>query len=237
MNRSILPWSLLPVSLIEGGEGEGAPLDENGQPAADADDNASDDSGDQGGDDSGDQLGEAGTKALERMKAERKQLKSELRQFKELGLSPEEIRNLRSPKKDDNGDDAPDLDQVRAEVQREATEKANARILRSEVKAAAAGKLADPADAHRFLDLSEFEVDADGNVDETEIADAIADLIKSKPYLAVQDGRRFKGDADGGARKESRPAQLSRDDLSRMSPGQIETARKEGRLNDLLGVR
>lgn len=82
-----------------------------------------------------------------------------------------------------------------------ALENANARIVKSEVKAAAKGVLADPADAYKFLDLTQFEVDDDGNVDEDEIADAIDELVKEKPYLAAQGGRRFKGDASGGVRK------------------------------------
>src|SRR5690625_6678195 len=60
-------------------------------------------------------------------------------------------------------------DADRRKVESEALAKANARIVRSEVKAAAAGKLADPSDAYKFLDLDQFEVDDDGNVDEDEI--------------------------------------------------------------------
>ncbi len=79
--------------------------------------------------------------------------------------------------------------------------KANRRILRSEVKAAAAGKLADPNDALHMLDLDQFEVDDDGNVDEDEIATAIADLLEKKPYLAAQSGPKApKPDRSQGAR-------------------------------------
>ena len=93
--------------------------------------------------------------------------------------------------------------QEQQRVKDEALTAANARILKAEVRAAAASKLTDPQDALRFLDLSEFEVGSDGEVDASQIAKAIDDLIETKPYLAVQDGKRFKGDADGGARKES----------------------------------
>ena len=88
-------------------------------------------------------------------------------------------------------------------VKDEALAAANGRILSAEVRARAAGKLADPQDALRFIDLSEFEVGSDGEVDGDAIAAAITDLIKTKPYLAVQDGKRFRGDADAGARKET----------------------------------
>lgn len=85
-------------------------------------------------------------------------------------------------------------------VKDEALSAANQRILKAEVRAAAAGKLNDPQDALRFLDLSGFEVGPDGDVDGETVAAAIDDLLKNKPYLAAQ-GVRFQGGADGGARK------------------------------------
>jgi hypothetical protein len=133
-----------------------------------------------------------------------------------------------------NGEDADDKPDPGAA----ATARANARILRSEIKAAAAGKFADPKDALRFLDLDSFEVDTDGEVDEDEIAEAIDDLLKKKPYLAAQSGKpRFQGTGDGGSRKgNGRPSQLSREDLKRMSPEAIVKAKAEGRLNEALGI-
>lgn len=66
--------------------------------------------------------------------------------------------------------------------------KANARIVRAEVKAAAGAKLADPGDAVRLLDLDQFKVDDDGEVDAKAVAAAIDDLVKAKPYLAANSG-------------------------------------------------
>ena len=66
--------------------------------------------------------------------------------------------------------------------------KADARIVRAEVKAAAGTKLADPEDAVRLLDLGQFKVDDDGEVDGKAIAQAIDDLVKTKPYLAASSG-------------------------------------------------
>ena len=126
--------------------------------------------------------------------------------------------------------------QEKQAVELAALSKANDRIRRSEVKAAAKGVLADPADAYKFLDLDSFEVDDDGNVDEAAIAQALKDLVASKPYLAAQGGSRFKGTADGGARTDaSRPSQLTRADMARMSPEEIDAAHTEGRFTDLLG--
>jgi hypothetical protein len=92
------------------------------------------------------------------------------------------------------------------------------------VRAQAAGKLADPKDALRFIDLSEFEVDSDGEVDGDKIAAAITDLINKKPYLAVQDGRRFQGDADGGARKVPEPKTVEEQIAEAQKAGDWQTA-------------
>jgi hypothetical protein len=120
-------------------------------------------------------------------------------------------------------------------VKDEALAVANDRILKAEVRAQAASKLADPQDALRFLDLSEFEVGSDGEVDASQIAKAIDGLIASKPYLAAQGGKKFQGSADGGARNDTAtPAQLTRDDMKRMSPEQIAEAHEKGQFADLL---
>lgn len=58
-------------------------------------------------------------------------------------------------------------------------------LRRAEVRVAAAGKLADPEDAVRFLDIETFEVDDEGRVDEKAVAAAIDRLVEEKPYLAA----------------------------------------------------
>lgn len=183
--------------------------------ADEADDSEADESDDEQEDDGSEELGDAGKQALDRMKAKLKDERTKRRE------AEAKLADKSGSSEQDKRDS-------------EALSRANARIVKSEVKAAAKGVLADPADAYKFLDLSEFEVDDDGNVDEDEIADAIDALVKEKPYLAAQGGRRFKGGADGGARKESRPKQLTRADLQGMSPTEIDKAHKEGRLQDLL---
>lgn len=66
----------------------------------------------------------------------------------------------------------------------EATLEANRRIARSEIKAAAGGKLQDAEDAASFLgDLDRFIVK--GEVDSKAITSAIDELVKAKPYLAA----------------------------------------------------
>lgn len=135
-------------------------------------------------------LGDAGKKALDAMKAERKAAK-------DLAATEKARADALQAKLD--GKEAEHLAaQEKAAADKLILDKANQRILKSEVKAAAKGVLADPQDAYKFLDLDVFEVDDDGNVDEDVIAKALADLVKSKPYLAAQGGK--FGNPDGGPR-------------------------------------
>lgn len=197
-------------------DSDGDQDDADGDDGGDQDDDADDDDG-------ADQLGDKGKKALDRMKEKLKAERTRRRQAEQ---------QLAQGKNKDGG---PDGDDVRRQAEQAATAKANARILRSEVRAAAKGRLADPRDALTFLDLEQFEVDDNGQVDEDEINDAIDDLLKSKPYLAAQGGRRFQGTADGGAtRKAGQPKQLTERDLKNMTPEEIDKAAEEGRLDDLL---
>lgn len=171
-------------------------------------------------------LGDAGKKAIDAMKAERNAAKAEARRVAD---------EFAAFKAQAEGKQAEyEAQQKAREVEAAALSKANGRILKAEVRAAAAGKLADPQDALRFLDLSGFEVGPDGDVDGDAVAAAINDLIKTKPYLAAQ-GKRFEGDADGGARKESGGVQqLTRAQLAQMTPEQIDEAYKQGQFGDLL---
>lgn len=179
--------------------------------------------------DGSDALGDAGKKALDAMKAKWKAAETKAQEAASRADAAEAKAQ---------GTEAEHAQQLEAKrIQDEALSKANERILKAEVRANAASKLADPADALRFIDLSEFEVGSDGEVDSSAIAQAIDDLITSKPYLAAQSGGRFQGDADGGARKDAtKVAQLTRAELASMTPEAIDQARLDGRLNTLLGI-
>jgi hypothetical protein len=175
-------------------------------------------------------LGDPGKKALDEMKAKWKAA--------EAAAKERDAKLAELQAKIDGKEAEHKASEEAQRVKDEALAAANERILKAEVRAAAAGKLADPADALRFLDLSTLEVGADGEVDSKAVASAIEDLVKTKPYLAAQGGSRFQGGADGGTRNESRPAQLSRADIQRLAKegkhAEIEKARKEGRLADAL---
>lgn len=131
------------------------------------------------------ELGDAGKQALARMKEKVKAANARARAA--------EARAAEAGDKDET-------DRVRREAETAATAKANARILKAEIRAAAAGKLADPTDALAFLSTNDFEVDDDGDVDADEIAAAIDDLVRRKPHLAAQGGSaRPKPDRSQGA--------------------------------------
>lgn len=129
-------------------------------------------------------------------------------------------------------------EQAKRETERAALAKANERILKAEIRAAAANTVQpDMLDAlPGLIDLSSFEVGDDGEVDASAIASAVADLISQRPSLAVKDGKRFQGTADAGARNDAAgPAQLTREDMKRMSSEQIADAEAKGQFDDVLG--
>ena len=135
--------------------------------------------------------------------------------------------------------DGDESDRIRREAEQAATAKANTRIVKAEIRAAAAGKLADPADALTFIDPSTLEVEDDGNTDAAALSAAIDDLLQNKPYLAAQGGKKFQGSADGGTRNGgTQPSQLSKADVERLYAegrhGEIVQAKAEGRLADYL---
>lgn len=209
----------------QGDDGEGD--DDAGDGGGDGDDGQDDDTDDEDqDDDTGDAaaLGDKGKRALARMKEKLKAERAKRRKVEQQISSR------------DGGDES-NPETIRRQAEQAATAKANTRIVRSEVRAAAKGRLADPRDALTFIDLDQFEVDENGQVDEDEITDAIDDLLKNKPYLAAATAKRFQGTGDGGAqRKAGRPRQLTEKDLDRMTPEQIVKAQDEGRLDDLLGA-
>lgn len=89
------------------------------------------------------------------------------------------------------------VEAAKEEGRKEALAKATEKVVKSEIKAAATGKLANPGLALKLLDRDDF-VDDDGEIDERALKRAIDDLIKENPGLAL---RRGGGGFDGGARR------------------------------------
>lgn len=145
---------------------------------ADTSDTESEDIASEDGDEDDDKpLGPKGLRALAAVKEKSKQERT--RRI----AAENELRQLKAGRAGVPGDDEDDESRI---IKERLTTSANQKILRAEVRAAAAGKLADPSDAPKFLDLDQFEVGEDGDVDQDEIADAIDDLLKDKPYLAAK---------------------------------------------------
>jgi membrane protein involved in colicin uptake len=190
-----------------------------GDDATKADDATKDD-----GKSDNDQLGDAGKRALKaerdaRAKAEREHKKTlaELEKLRNEGLSDQERA----------------VAEAKTAGRAEATAEATARIIKAEIKAAAAGRFADPTDALAFIGVDDFEVNSDGDVDPEKIKSAIDQLLENKPHLAATAGKPNPGNPDGGSRGTN-AAQLTAADLKTMTPQQIVEARKAGRLADYL---
>lgn len=140
------------------------------------------------------ELGDPGKRALDaernaRRTAEKaaKAAQAELEKLREASLSETERA----------------INQARKESREETQRELNVRLVKAEAKAVATGRLADPEDITRYIDLSQFEVDDDGNVDVKALNKEIDVLLKSKPYLAAQ---RVGGDVDSGARGKAATA-------------------------------
>lgn len=107
----------------------------------------------------------------------------------------------------------------------------DSRLRTAVVTEAAKRNVVDPDAALALLDRANLEFGDDGTP--TNIADAMDQLLKARPYLVG--GGRPAGTADLGARGGAvGQGQLTRDDLKTMTPQQIVQARREGRLNDAM---
>lgn len=150
-----------------------------------------------------DSLGDAGKRALDAMKAERNTAKQEAAQTKAL------LESLQAQIAGREAEHAAQVEaqRVRDEAMTAANKRANERILAAEIRAAAAGKLADPADALLHIKPSTFEVGEDGQTDAAAIAAAVDDLLKAKPYLGAATAPKF-GSADSGVRNGANPPSL-----------------------------
>lgn len=76
------------------------------------------------------------------------------------------------------------IEEARSEAAAEVEAKYRTKLLEASVRAVATGVLADPEDAWRLIDFEDTDPD-----DTKSISDAVAALVESKPYLAVQQQR------------------------------------------------
>lgn len=179
---------LLRTVTAAGDGGGDADADEDDE---DPDEDSDDDSDDAEGDDADEKakkaLGDKGQQAIDRMK-ERVKKERAARQAAEKKLSEAQ-----------NSDEA---EKQRKAAEDAAEAKANRKIISAEIRAAAAAaKFNDPKDALAHIDVTQFDVDDDGEVDQDEIADAIKELLDKKPYLAAQGGGPKPDLSQGGGSK------------------------------------
>lgn len=139
-------------------------------------------------------------------------------------------RRLQSELEQERAAKQSDLDTLQSQVSElQSARDAESRARReAEVRAAAAGKLADPADALRLLDVE--------SLDTADIAAAVDRLVQEKPYLAGGTPRRFEGAADAGPRDGDSVVgakQLTAEDVKQLNPDQIAEAFAAGRMKSL----
>lgn len=201
-----------------------APADDGGGSATggtDSTDAADDDNEPLDGEEA---LGDPGKKALDAMRAKERAARERAR------VAEEERDRLKA---------ASEGREAEWEAERKthtaAEQRFNERVLKAELKAVAVGRLEYPDLVDKHIDLTDFEVSEDGDVDTEAITAAVDALIEKYPRLAAQGEPRFKGSADAGVRKGSGIEQLTKADLARLTPQQIEEARKKGQLDNLLG--
>lgn len=197
-----------------------------------ADQTGSANTGDSSNSDYPDGLGDAGKRAIDRMKAERDEARRLLREA-QAGSQTQQTQNTdtsdRNGRKDDDnkGKSAED-------VENEIIARLTAQALRSSVREVAGSKLADPNDALVLGNWTDMTPNEFGEFDRSAITQRIDDLIKAKPYLARNE-KKFEGSADSGNRGDNTiQGQVSREQLKSMTPAEINKARNEGRLRDVL---
>jgi hypothetical protein len=118
------------------------------------------------------------------------------------------------------------IEAAKAEGRNAALAEVGTRIADAELRAQAAAAGVELPSAE-FLNMSRF-IGSDGSVD----SDAVTAFVSSLPKPAA--GPAFRQDIGLGRQGGQAPGQLTRDDLSRMTPSEINAARKEGKFDALL---
>lgn len=201
-----------------------ATKDDAADEAADADEESSEVEGE-------DALGDAGKRALDKMKAD---LRAERTRRK---AAESEAAALKASKADGADDAKTDLDAVRTEALKQARAETLRERALDRLEARAGRKFNDSADARAHL-ASRVEEFIDGEqIDASAIDEALSELLEAKPYLGAAGARpRFEGTADNGARKGSGPKQLGKADMKGMSADQIVAAQKAGQFDEYLAT-
>lgn len=143
------------------------------------------------------------------LEAERKARKAAEKEAKASKKTLEDVQvRLEAIESDGKSEQEKAIEQARKEaeerVRADERGKTNKQLKKAAVISRAAGKLSDPQDAVRLLDLDDFDLDDDGEVDATAVDKAIDELLESKPYLKGSGTPPPpKPSADGGARRSA----------------------------------
>lgn len=213
-------WGYSGAAPDDGGDG-GNDSGGDGDGDGDSDEDEDDDDGEEG-------LSAAGKRAIEAERKAAKRAKDAYKPYAQLardtGLSVDEMRKRLteaktggSDSKDGKDKETVDVEEVRRQARAEVSAKSDARFVKAAVKAEAAALLNDPADAIRYLDLSDYEVDDDGEVDAAQVKRDLRNLIADRPYLAK---KKSSADFDGGPRGKT-TATGGMSELIRRSAGVI----------------
>lgn len=125
--------------------------------------------------------------------------------------------------------------QADATAARQEAEAMRGQIAAAEIKAALTGVVADPAAVVDDLNLAKFVTD-EGSID-AEAVKALRDRYAALSPTGTEGPRTPAPTPGQGANSTPRPGQITREALETMSPEAIVKARKDGLLNDVLGIR
>lgn len=220
--------------LVYGGDGDdagGQGGDPGGDDSSGGDDGKGDDTG--GGDDDGKDGAESQPDTLTMTQAQfDKRMARARKQWEKEATTKAEREKM---------DEAARLKAEKEDAEKTAGEKvssANRKVITAEAKVAAVAAGVKPDRLAKFLrivDLDDIDLDDDGEFDEAEVKTAVSKALEDMPE--------FKGGTAGGPggasgsdhNGDSKPTQLSREQLKSMTPAEIVEAKKEGRLASLLG--
>lgn len=159
------------------GSGSGATGAGSGSGGGSGNDSGSDDDADPGDDDDADP-GDDVAKLREALRRERAEKRAEKTRAKTLESERDNLKAQTQTAEEKALNDAKKSGAEETEA------KYRPLLVAAGVRALAAGKLADPADAVVHLDLSSIELDDTGSVDPKAVGGLIDGLLAAKPYLA-----------------------------------------------------
>jgi len=171
-------------------------------------DETSDDADDKADDDKAEDKPDEHRQATREAAKFRRELKPWKDLSKELNLTPEQMRAAiakgSKPAKDDDDVEKIDADEIRRQAKVEAREESDAKLIRAEVRTLAAAAFTNPADALHNLDLSDYEVDDDGElVDAKQVKADLAQVLKDNPHYS-KTGKAPKADPSQGSKGDQK---------------------------------